>query len=67
MIESSSFPPEFYPIQAELAAQELDFELTLAAAQATGQPLPVAQTVESAAEPSQIYNLNAILDAITDD
>jgi hypothetical protein len=61
-MQTSSLPPEWYAMQAELSAQELDFELTIAACEATGTPYP--ETVQE--EISQIYNFNAILDALDD-
>lgn len=66
-MQSSSFPSEWYPAQAALAAQELDFDLHIAACEAeiklaisaNLEPLPpLNQLLEDS-----VYNLNAILDS----
>lgn len=65
-MNSSSIPPEWYEQQYELAAQELDFDLHMAACEAelkdgitaTFAPMPQAdQTTDNS-----VYNLNALLD-----
>lgn len=66
-MQSSSFPPEWYPAQAALAAQELDFDLHIAACEAE-----IKQAIAIGLEPlpplnqqpeNSVYNLNAILDS----
>lgn len=68
-MDSSSFPPNWYTNQAALAAQELDFDLHMAACEseirdgvnASFQPMPVADPVQPE---NSVYNLNALLDSI---
>jgi hypothetical protein len=67
-MNSSSLPPEFYADQAALAAQELDFDLHIAACEAEirdgvnacFQPMPEPDPTPD----NSIYNLNAILDGL---
>lgn len=64
----SSFPPEWYEDQARLAAQELDFDLHIAACESE-----IKQAINASLEPmpepdphpldNSVYNFNAILDA----
>lgn len=69
-MNSSSLPPELYAAQAELAAQELDFDLHLAACEAqnkeaisaTFDPMPVADQRTD----NSVYNFNAIIDGLLD-
>lgn len=69
-MNNSSIPPEWYAVQAELAAKELDFDLHLAACEAeiksgisvTFQPI---ETESETQQPdNSVYNLNAILDGL---
>ncbi|WP_375471001.1 hypothetical protein [uncultured Nostoc sp.] len=66
-MESSSLPPEMYADQALLAAQELDFDLHLAACEseiaqavrANFEPMPKADPPKAE---NSVYNFNRILD-----
>ncbi len=67
-MRSSSFPADWYPDQAELAAQELDFDLHMAACEAelrsgasmAFDPLPDPDPTPD----NSVYSLNAILDSL---
>jgi hypothetical protein len=67
-MNSSSISPEWYAAQAELAAQELDFDLHMAACEAELKdginanftPMPEPDPDNS------VYNFNAILDGLLD-
>ncbi len=70
-MHSSSIPPGWYADQAELASQELDFDLHLAACEAeiksgitvTFQPMP--ETDPQPNDSNSLYKLNEILDAFS--
>lgn len=67
-MQSSSIPPEWYEAQAELAAQELDFDLHLAACESEIKH-GISASLEPMPQPdpqpldNSVYNFNAILDA----
>lgn len=64
-MNSSSIPPEWYADQYELAAQELDFDLHMAACEAEIQNGINASLEPMPQEPdNSVYNLNAILDGL---
>ncbi|ALF52973.1 hypothetical protein ACX27_09115 [Nostoc piscinale CENA21] len=71
-MEASSLSPEFYEMQAALAANELDFELHLSACEAEAksvingsfEPMPQAET-QPQQSTNSVYNLNEILDAFS--
>ena len=57
-------PMNYYQMQAIQAAQELDYELELAAAEAENTEV---DSVESAPPPeNSVYNFNVILDSLLD-
>ncbi|MFN6540887.1 MAG: hypothetical protein RM021_031725 [Nostoc sp. EkiNYC01] len=67
---NSHIPPDWYEVQAELAAQELDYDLHLAACEA-GIKEGIAASLEPMPESvsqqpdNSVYNFNAILDAFS--
>ncbi|BAY77939.1 hypothetical protein NIES25_44090 [Nostoc linckia NIES-25] len=64
----NSIPPDWYEAQAELAAQELDYDLHLAACEAEIKE-GIAASLEPMPEPvpdNSVYNFNAILDGLLD-
>jgi hypothetical protein len=66
---SSNIPPNWYQAQAELAAEELDFDLHLGACE-TQMKEGIAASLEPMPEPdpkpdNSVYNFNAILDAFS--
>lgn len=65
----NSIPPDWYQSQAEIAAQELDFDLHLAACEAEIKE-GIAASLEPMPQPEKqsdnsVYNFNAILDAFS--
>ena len=66
---SSSLPPEMYEEQALLAAQELDFDLHLAACEAEIKSgITASLELMPKADPkteNSVHNFNAILDAFS--
>lgn len=65
-MDSSSIPPEWYAAQYELAAQELDFDLHMAACEAEMQD-GINASLEPMPQPepdNSVYNLNSILDGL---
>ncbi|MFN6565437.1 MAG: hypothetical protein RMY28_037330 [Nostoc sp. ChiSLP01] len=66
----NSIPPDWYQTQADIAAQELDYDLHLAACEA-GIKEGIAASLEPMPEPvpqqpdNSVYNFNAILDAFS--
>jgi hypothetical protein len=66
---SSNISPNWYQSQAELAAEELDFDLHLGACE-TEMMQGIAASLEPMPEPdpkpdNSVYNFNAILDAFS--
>lgn len=65
----NSIPPDWYQVQADLA-QELDYDLHLAACEA-GIKESIAASLERMPDPvpqqpdNSVYNFNAILDAFS--
>lgn len=67
---NSSISPEWYEAQAALAANELDFELHIAACEyeiksgisVTFEPMPQAEQ-QTPQSDNSVYNFNAIIDA----
>lgn len=64
----NSIPPDWYQSQAEIAAQELDYDLHLATCEA-GIKEAITASLEPMPEPvpdNSVYNFNAILDGLLD-
>jgi hypothetical protein len=64
----SNIPPDWYEVQAELAAAELDYDLHLAACE-SGIKDGIAASLEPMPNPvpeNSVYNFNAILDGLLD-
>ncbi|MCF2149797.1 hypothetical protein IQ276_025895 [Desmonostoc muscorum LEGE 12446] len=65
---NSNLPPDWYQTQAELAAQELDYDLHLAACESAIKD-GIAASLQPMPEPvrdNSVYNFNAILDGLLD-
>lgn len=69
-MQSSSIPPEWYPMQAKLAAMELDFDLHMAVCEAEITSAMLLNGNAPVADPPPtknfVYKLNAILDSLDD-